>query len=1022
MLITAYMKVLDMTKAASIVILFVLAARLLLKRAPKVFSYALWAVVLFRLLCPVSIEAPTSILPEISPVSESYTLADVPISPVNAGAAAYRAVGDALNGGLGTQHIRTEIPDGSGGVEHVTSLWWEVWVLFGQYVWMAGMAAMAIYAAVSYLKLRRKLLIASLVGQNIYLADEITSPFVLGLIHPKIYLPSSMEQQEQSYILLHERHHIRRMDHIFKALGFLALCIHWFNPLVWAAFLLAGKDMEMSCDEAVVKQLGEDIRADYTASLLSLATGKHIIAGMPLAFGEGDTKGRIYNLARWKKPAIWLVLAALVLCILLAVGLLTNPVQEEPVNLTDIRYHTYGVVEVTYELPGTSFSMVPQDNTPSYSIDGNWTLSSTGEQGDDGERTSLGILTEVTLDKENFDGLFVKQSGSGWFQRESAAAIREDTAKAWMLVYNQDTLYYLLQTKRGELYLAKGYYDYGEKDDPYSDDTTIRWLFKLAVEECNAISSAQEWFDFYENPDDGYQDYAVTAELPEYPGVTFRYADYNILASKEDGEPEILISGMPVWNAFFCDLTGDGLPEICTTVSIGSGLIDGRVIVYDYANGVSYSLVDRGNYDYLLSLKNSQLMVTKRVYNSQEVAERGYLAFLGNTLTIVNAEKEVTELVPGTVYVPYQCISMNLASSFYPFGGDSGYRYLIQDGYFAEIPRDSSAVLSEDYETYGPTVPVTQWKWQTFPYTDEEWNQLYLLSSSSIPNITQQYEKILYQPLNEEKFLLWVDGDIWLVKLSQDGQGRTYIWSIYSLVPESAMGVAQWEFVPTSSARLPVFSFAFDMPYTEISAVCSNGTLTEFNYGSVSDTSLTIPAGKAMYWAPVRDGMAAAENTIIRFTAYDGEDTPYHGTLYISSNGTGDAGRKLYTASLVGTGLHLSPNPEGEGAVISLVGGTSQASEVMEYDLGTSPLELAPKELGNYVLYTNSTKIAVKITSGMDFSGRVQLQDISQGNSTVGTKDLDTNNKTVTFTNLTAARLYRIVWDGSEDCSITITD
>jgi len=166
---------------------------------------------------------------------------------------------------------------------------------------------------------------ASPLRDNIYLADEIHSPFVMGLFRPKIYLPSEMEEREQSYIILHEQHHIRRLDHIAKALAFAALCIHWFNPLVWAAFILSGKDMEMSCDEAVVRKLGPEIRGDYSASLLSLATGKHIMAGMPLDFGEGNTKDRIKNLASWKKPALWVVLVAVIACAALAVCLLTNP-------------------------------------------------------------------------------------------------------------------------------------------------------------------------------------------------------------------------------------------------------------------------------------------------------------------------------------------------------------------------------------------------------------------------------------------------------------------------------------------------------------------------------------------------------------------------------------------------------------------------------------------------------------------------------------------------------------------------
>ena len=195
---------------------------------------------------------------------------------------------------------------------------------FGQYVWLVGAACMIIRSLVSYWKLRRQIEIAIPLRDNLFLADDLESPFVVGLVHPKVYLPSNLSQREYEYIILHERNHIRRGDHIFKALAFLALCLHWFNPLVWLAFHLASKDMEMSCDEAVVRKLGSDIRADYSVSLLSLATGRRIIAGTPLAFGEGDPKGRIRNLAKWKKPGIWVLVLAVLICLVLGVCLLTD--------------------------------------------------------------------------------------------------------------------------------------------------------------------------------------------------------------------------------------------------------------------------------------------------------------------------------------------------------------------------------------------------------------------------------------------------------------------------------------------------------------------------------------------------------------------------------------------------------------------------------------------------------------------------------------------------------------------------
>ena len=177
----------------------------------------------------------------------------------------------------------------------------------------------------------------------IYIADDIQSPFVKGIFKSVIYLPPGLKEEEQEYIILHEQCHIKRKDPLFKMLAFLALCIHWFNPLVWLAFVLANKDMEMSCDEAVLKKMGQEIRADYAASLLSLATGSRRIAGIPLAFGEGDTKSRIKNLAKWKKTASWMWVVSVIVCTATAVCFLTNP---KTVTVYDIfEQEDYTVIE-----------------------------------------------------------------------------------------------------------------------------------------------------------------------------------------------------------------------------------------------------------------------------------------------------------------------------------------------------------------------------------------------------------------------------------------------------------------------------------------------------------------------------------------------------------------------------------------------------------------------------------------------------------------------------------------------------
>ena len=300
---------------ASFVILIVLAARLILKRAPKVFSYTLWAIVLIRLLIPVSIPSPVSVIPDTPAASGAVINSALPEIE-------FETLRDREQNYYESQNTSPE------DVQVYVSRTMEPMVYLSL-AWLVGIAGMLFYSGISYLKIRKMVRIAVPLRDNIWIADDIKSPFVIGFLKPKIYLPNNLGEQEQEYIILHEQYHIRRLDHVIKTLAFLALTIHWFNPLVWIAFVLACKDMEMSCDEAVIRKLGENVRADYSASLLTLATGHRIIAGTPLAFGEGDTKGRIKNLAKWKKPAIWVLVLTIIICLVLGVCLLTDRVSRQ---------------------------------------------------------------------------------------------------------------------------------------------------------------------------------------------------------------------------------------------------------------------------------------------------------------------------------------------------------------------------------------------------------------------------------------------------------------------------------------------------------------------------------------------------------------------------------------------------------------------------------------------------------------------------------------------------------------------
>lgn len=310
MLQKLFLQILDMSFTASMVILVVLAARLLLKKAPKIYSYALWSVVLVRLIFPVSLESVVSMLP-IKATSVSQGIANM-TQPET-------ATGIPVINSVAQTSLTPSTPYASADPL-------QIWIFVGALIWAIGFVSLLLYSAISLMKLRKRLKSAVHCNENVYSSNRINTAFVMGVFRPNIYLPAHLSDQEKNYILLHEQTHIRRFDHIIKLVGFLVLCVHWFNPLVWLAFFLSAKDMEMSCDEAVIKRLGNGVKGDYSSSLLTLATNRRLIGGTPLAFGEGDTKGRIKNVLRYKKPKVWALSLATIVLIAVCIGLLTNPV------------------------------------------------------------------------------------------------------------------------------------------------------------------------------------------------------------------------------------------------------------------------------------------------------------------------------------------------------------------------------------------------------------------------------------------------------------------------------------------------------------------------------------------------------------------------------------------------------------------------------------------------------------------------------------------------------------------------
>lgn len=335
-----FIKILNMSLTGSFVILTVLAMRILLKKAPRIFSYCLWAVVLFRLLCPVSFSAAFSPLNALSSPTVEHGMIEYIPQEVIQPTQPLPSQGNLTSPSI--QPDEESIPNPNLITKPTFST-----LQIAAGIWLCGILLMALYSIIMLINLKQHLKSAAWERDNIYTTQTISTPFVIGMIKPRIYLPSSLENYEREYVLLHEQIHIKRFDHIVKFIAFVTLCIHWFNPFVWVAFFLSGKDMEMSCDEAVIRKIGSRMKKEYSASLLSMATGKRIISGVPLAFGEGDTGSRIKNVLRYKKPAVFVVNVTAIVCIVTTIVLLANPYRARNVENSSPSQVYYGVVTET---------------------------------------------------------------------------------------------------------------------------------------------------------------------------------------------------------------------------------------------------------------------------------------------------------------------------------------------------------------------------------------------------------------------------------------------------------------------------------------------------------------------------------------------------------------------------------------------------------------------------------------------------------------------------------------------------
>lgn len=575
-----FLKIINMSISASWLVLAVLILRFVLKKVPKWINVLLWGIVAIRLICPFSFESTLSLIPSAETIPLNIGMDTTPT--INSGISA-------INNAVNPIISQSNTPMAGASVNLL-----QITIGIYEYIWIFGMIALALYTAISYWRLRRKVDTAVRYKDNIFQSENVSFPFVLGIIKPRIYLPFKMNGQYLEYVVAHEQAHICRKDHWWKPLGFLLLMIHWFNPLMWLAYVLLCRDIELACDEKVIKELGNEQRGDYTQALVACSVNRRMIAACPLAFGEVSVKERVKSVMNYKKPAFWVIIISVIVCVGVAVCFLTNPKQDS---------YTLRIVVPA----GSQEKFVYTDEEVS-------TI-----------RNSIKIW-----------------SGDGLGDTEVILSPVNKTTET------RYTATYLTHGMPVEFDAEKDtWFKIGVNMQNSTNEDIIVYVEveNVEVRIVDEINSVIKWFDYTENP--SAMDDESTINLPIYPDVTFSYNQAQIIASKPFDTSEltdhtILITGMPIWNAYFADLTGDDYPEICATYTFGSGIIDSRIIIYDYAKGSSYELSDRGYFDFTLRLNEADgyLYVDKTKYNTDELVETGRLVFKNNCIQIEGFSNE----------------------------------------------------------------------------------------------------------------------------------------------------------------------------------------------------------------------------------------------------------------------------------------------------------------------------------------------------------------------------------------------
>ncbi len=972
-----FIGLLNLSLTATVVLAVVLLLRaLLVRHIPRWGIGLLWLVAAIALVCPIRPTSPLSIWKTTDPLlmttsattevlthetvweslytEETFTVdeysvlsapdgtgepldvplyyeADLSVPTVKPGEVPSR---------LPTEFPAPSLPQTGGRVE---------WVTLAFVIWCVGVTGMSLYALIRYLQLKHRVAVSVPFVDGAYLCDAIPTPFLLGFFPPKIYLPSSMAEGDFVPVIAHERAHIARSDHIMKALGWWILTVHWFHPLVWVSYHLFCRDLEFACDARTVHNLGEDERRSYAEALLSCSIGSRRLHALshPLAFGEVGVKERISAVIAYRRPGVLRCAAGIVLLPVLAALFLTSPARGF-VDVLEQNGYTVHKAELYQRLEIT----VPADMVSGYARSGATVLYDPGDvvvydcaptmlsltkitpSGADDDRYWMnftftyryipteGVLTTLIRPEYKDEDVTtwsaipellgdVRDAGTTYPDRADCCYQAEGVT--FGILIDREVLEnaeeYIAFTVGG---LADVYFSRGEKNP--SD--------AILVTEGGPVGP--DCVEMYVNNYDN-QPIDLTLALEAFPDASLASDAMNIYMVEDDKQHWIL-SGMPVRNVYLSDLTGDGKPEFCASVYWGSGMIDSHIVVYDYVEKQEYTLWDRGVFDYRLEMENNTLYAVMTDYNTRKELYRDVLMLIptedGYALSMgePNSEGVLSDLFKhAEVYVSERCIYMTPLSSTLSIGGDTGYRYLIDPDKhsFCQIHRDTGSIQMVGSLLGG---------WKEFPWTDEEWAELFVFGEIKDTAISEVYSHRKAMSLGADQYLLSMDDELWLMKANKHPDGPEYVWSIHELVPESQKGFAYYRYMPAVSALPPYLNITFDLPEDmNISAYCRETALASVpaeGWAQEWNHSWQNKNGELQVcWSPTdgEDGYipGGVSQASITFTALNDDQTRYcAGTIYITrDDNITDSWDDWYRVTVVGQGLTVTN--DGFGALVS---------------------------------------------------------------------------------------------------------